>query len=140
MQYNRSGNDIVLRLDPGEEITSCVLAAAKKENVTCASVTAIGATNDFTVGVFDLNKKSYDLFRHNDGNYEIASLSGNLSALNGEPYQHLHMVCAGGDGRVAAGHLISAVISLTAEIMIHVIDMKAERVKNPEIGFNQLII
>ena len=140
MQYNRSGNDIVLRLDPGEEITACVLDLAKKENITCAEVSAIGATNDFTVGVFNLNKKSYDLFRHNDGNYEIASLTGSFSTMNGEPYQHLHMVCAGGDGTVAAGHLISAVISLTAEIMIRVIDMKAERVKNPEIGINQLIV
>lgn len=140
MLYNRSGNDIVLRLDPGEEVCASVLAVAKKENIPCASVSAIGATNDFTVGVFDLTKKSYDLFKYDDGNYEIASLTGSLSTMNGEPYQHLHMVCAGGKGQVAAGHLVSATISLTAEIMIHVIDMKAERVKNPDIGINQITV
>ena len=140
MLYNRSGNDIVLRLDPGEEVCESVLALAKKEGITCASVSAIGATDDFTVGVFDLEKKAYDLFKYNDANYEIASLTGSLSTLKNKPYQHLHIVCAGGKGQVAAGHLVSAVISLTAEIMIHVIDLKAERVKNEAIGINQITV
>ena len=136
MLYNRSGNDIVLRLDPGEEVCASVLAVAKKENIPCASVSAIGATNDFTVGVFDLNKKSYDLFKYDDGNYEIASLTGSLSTMNGEPYQHLHITLAGTDGTVRGGHLLSGVISLTAEIVVTILPGTLERKKNETLGIN----
>ena len=55
MEYRRFGNTIALRLDPGDEIVASVLAAAQKENVTLASVTGIGGTDDAEVGVFDMD-------------------------------------------------------------------------------------
>ena len=59
MEYRRFGQKMVIRLDPGEEILSTLREAAVKENVRLASVSAIGATDNFTVGVYDVQKQIY---------------------------------------------------------------------------------
>ena len=52
MEYRRFDDKIVARIDRGEEILEQVKELARRENITLASVTALGATNDFTVGVY----------------------------------------------------------------------------------------
>ena len=113
MEYNRFGDKLFLRLDKGDEIVDSVRAAATAENITAGSVSGIGATDDFTVGVFGLEKKAYDEFSFS-GNHEITSLVGNISFTDGKPYVHLHIICAGKGGNTVGGHLIKAVVSLTA--------------------------
>lgn len=60
MQYRRFGNTIVVRIDRGEEITEKIKEAALKENVRFASVQAIGATDEFEAGAYDLPQKKYN--------------------------------------------------------------------------------
>ena len=74
MEYRRFNNTIVARIDRGEEILEKIKAIALKENIKLASVSALGATNDFTVGVFKVEEKKYysNEFR---GNFEIVSLT-----------------------------------------------------------------
>lgn len=135
MEYKRFGNTIALRLDPGDEIVGQVIAVAQKENVTLASVTGIGGTDDVSVGVFDMEKKSYNRFDYT-GTHEITSLTGNVNTMNGEPYAHLHITCAGADGRVVGGHLLRCVISLTAEIFLQTVDGCADRRRREDLQIN----
>mgnify|MGYP000416546689 FL=1 len=53
MEYKRFGNTVVVRMDKGEEIVEQVKQVALKENIKLAQVSALGATNDFEVGLFD---------------------------------------------------------------------------------------
>lgn len=117
MEYRRFGNTVVLRLDRGDEIYSCVLETAKKENIRLGTVSGIGAAHDTTVGIFDIEKGAYDRVRIT-GNHEITSLTGNINTMNGEIYAHMHITLAGEMGQVRGGHLLNADISLTAEIFI----------------------
>lgn len=135
MEYKRYGDKIFLRLDKGDEIVDCVRLAAKWENITAGSVSGIGATDDFTVGVFDMDKKAYEEFSFS-GNHEITSLIGNLSYAGGEPYVHLHLTCAGKGGKTVGGHLLKAVVSLTAEIVIDVGNGEISRKRNESLGIN----
>ena len=58
MEYRRFGNTIVARIDRGEEILAAVREIAGAEHIQLASVSALGATNDFTVGVYNVDESS----------------------------------------------------------------------------------
>ena len=135
MEHKRYGNTVIVRMDPGEEILEQIALAAKEENVRLGSVSAIGAVNDFTVGLYDVAEKKYFPNRVT-GAYEIVSLLGNITRMNGEPYIHLHMAAADGTGRTVGGHLNRAVISVTCEMFITEIEGTVDREKDEKTGIN----
>ena len=135
MEYKRYGNTVVVRMDPGEEILEQMEIAAKAEHIQFAAVSAIGAVNDFTVGLYDVAEKKYFPNRFT-GAYEIVSLLGNISTMHGEYYAHLHMAAADGAGRTVGGHLNRAVISVTCEMFIMEKEGKLEREKDEKTGIN----
>ena len=57
MEYRKFDNVIVARIDKDEEILEQLMVIAIKENIKLASVQALGAINDFTVGVQDRRKE-----------------------------------------------------------------------------------
>ena len=52
MEYRKFDNIIIARIDKGEEILEQLKAIAITENIKLASINALGAINDFTVGVY----------------------------------------------------------------------------------------
>ena len=135
MDYRRFGKTIVMRIDRGEEVLTQLKAMALKENIQLASVRALGATNDFTVGVFKVEEKKY-YANHFTGDFEIVSLTGTISTMNGEYYAHLHMSAGDEQGRVFGGHLNEAIISATCEMVVEVIDGQVERAHDADVGLN----
>lgn len=135
MDYKRFGSTIIARLDKGEEILEQLEIISKKENINLASVSALGATNDITVGVFRTEEKKYyaNSFK---GDMEIVSLTGTVSTMNGQYYAHLHMSAGDTEGKVFGGHLNRAVISATCEMVITVIDGAVDREFNETVGLN----
>ena len=115
MEYRKFGSNIVARMDKGEEILMQIKELAQKEHIRLASVTALGATNDFTVGVYNVDEKKYHAneFR---GNFEIVSLTGTINTMDGEFYTHIHMSAGNDRGEVFGGHLNRAVVSATCEM------------------------
>lgn len=136
MEYKRFGNQIVARLDYGEDISEKVLELAEKENINLASVSGIGAVNDCTVGVFNTETKVYDENHLTGSNFEIAALGGTLTTMDGKHYQHLHIVCANSKCEAIGGHLINSKISLTCELVINVIEGKLDRKYSEKVGIN----
>lgn len=96
---------------------------------------ALGATNSFTVGVYDVAEKQY-YANSFSGSFEIVSLTGTINTMNGEFYTHLHMSAGNDRGEVFGGHLNRAVISATCEMVITVIDGRVDRFHSEEIGLN----
>lgn len=137
MDYRRFGNQIVARIDKGEEILAQVKAIAHSEKIALASVNALGAINDFTVGVFKTEEKEY-YSNSFQGSYEIVSLTGTINTMNGEFYTHLHMSAGNESGEVFGGHLNRAVVSATCEMVITVIDGVVDRSFDQEVGLNLL--
>ncbi len=135
MDYRRFGKTIVARIDRGEEVLAQLKNIALKEEIKLASVRALGATDDFTVGVFKVDEKKY-YANHFTGDFEIVSLTGTISTMNGEYYAHLHMSAGDEQGRVFGGHLNEAIISATCEMVIEVIDGQVDRLRDESVGLN----
>ncbi len=137
MDYRRFNDTIVLRIDRGEEIIEKVREVAEKEHIRLASIEALGATDDFTVGVYDVDAKRYDS-KTFTGPHEIVSLVGTVTEKDGAFYQHLHLSAGNANCEVFGGHLNRAVVSATCEMVIRVIDGTIDRRTDPEIGINLL--
>ena len=135
MEYRKFGNTIFARIDRGEEILEKLKEISVKENIKLAHVSALGATNDFTVGVFNVDEKKY-YANSFSGNFEIVSLTGTVTTMDGEFYAHLHMSVGNDKGEVFGGHLNRARISATCEMVITVTDGKVERKFNEDVVLN----
>ena len=83
MEYRRFGQDLILRIDKDEEILEQLQIAAEREKIRLASVDALGAVKEFTVGVFKPDEKRYyaNAFA---GYFEIVSLTGTVTTKEGQ--------------------------------------------------------
>lgn len=135
MDYRRFDNTIIARIDKGEELIEQMKEIALKEKIKLAFVNAIGAVDDFTVGVYQVAEKAY-ASNHFSGYFEIVSLQGTINTMDDEFYAHLHMSAGDEKGNVCGGHLNCARISATCEMIIRIIDGRADRTFSDEIGLN----
>lgn len=135
MEYRRFGSMIIARLDKGEEILEQLRAISLAEQVKLAQVSALGALDEFTAGVFDTGTKQFfpNTFH---GAYEIVSLTGTVTTMDGAYYSHLHMSAGDREGRVFGGHLSRARISATCEMVIQIIEGRVDRAFDRETGLN----
>lgn len=135
MEYRRFENTIVARIDKGEEILSEIKNIAETEKIKLANINALGATNDFVVGVFKTSEKKY-YSNEFKGDFEIVSLTGTINTMNDEFYSHIHFSAGNDKGEVFGGHLNKAVVSATCEMIINIIDGNVDRIHDEEIGLN----
>lgn len=135
MQYKKFGNKYYVRIDKGEEILSSLKAICYAEKINLAEVKALGAVNDFTVGLFDTREKKYHSNRFQIA-AEIVSLWGTVTTMNGEVYLHIHMSAGDSEGHVFGGHLNSAIVSATCEMIIEVSEGTVERKFSEDVGLN----
>lgn len=135
MEYRRMKDMIIARIDKGEEILEKVKELALTENIKLASVQALGAIGDFTVGVLKTEEKQYKA-NHFQGDFEIVSLTGTINTMNDEFYTHLHLSAGNEKGEVFGGHLNRAVVSATCEMIVQVIDGRVDRKFDEETGLN----
>lgn len=138
MEYRKFDQGYVLRLDPGEEVVACLTQLVEQEKIELGSVSALGAANDVTIGIFDTQKKQYQSQRY-QGQYEISALVGNVTRQEGRPYLHLHITIGNPvTGEVHAGHLTAATISATLELFLQVWKGQVGRKFSDTVGLNLL--
>ena len=136
MEYRKFPQGYVMRLDPGEEIVEQLTALADRENVRLGCVSALGAANDVTIGIFSTGEKQYHSRRY-QGDFEISALVGSVTRMEGKPYLHLHITIGNPvTGEVHAGHLTSCTISATLELFLQVWDGQVDRQFSDQVGLN----
>lgn len=136
MEYQKFNQHLVVRIDANESIIESLMRVARAEKISLASINGIGAVKSFTVGFFNPKTKVYQeqTFK---GYYEITSLIGNITTHNGEPYFHLHANFGNDNYQIVGGHLKEAIISVTCEIVIMLLEGNVGR-KMGEVGINIL--
>lgn len=140
MEYRKFDNTIYAKFKQGEEILEDLKEICEKENIRLASIQGLGACSKATLGVYDLPNKEYNSSEI-EGNLELVSLTGNVTRTDeGEVYLHCHAQFAKledvGTIKCYGGHLNSATISCTGEIVITVTNGFVGRVYNPQTGLN----
>ena len=131
MQYRKSGNTWTVRLDLGEDIIAQLKKLCEDEGIRLGRVEAIGATDRAVIGVYDLEKKEYYPEEINEF-MEITSLNGNITAMDGKPYIHLHATLADQRHAVHGGHVVEMRVGATCEMFITVPEGEISRLRTPE--------
>ncbi len=135
MEYSKKGHLIIARIDKGEEITSCIKKICEDEHLQTGVISGIGALGQVELGHFNSETKQYKT-KIFTGQFEIASLTGNISRMDGVPYLHLHAMVANDDFVTYGGHFSKGFVSATAEISIVTGSSDIGRVFDDEIGLN----
>lgn len=135
MEYKRIDNVYVIRLDVGDEIMASLTELCNKENIRSATVQGLGAVNDVTVGYYSLEEGRYFPKTFNQ-QFEMIALNGNITRKDDIPYLHLHIALSDENYSFFGGHLNNAVISVTAEIYVTVLNGEVNRRVNPKTNLN----
>jgi uncharacterized protein len=124
----------VLILDQGEEAFKAITEFANKNDISGASVAALGAFKEAKVGWFDIEAKRYKPIPVNQ-QCEVLSLLGDIAqGDDGKASLHLHAVLGLSDGSVRGGHLLEGTVRPTLEVTIVETAAHLRRKKHPELG------
>jgi predicted DNA-binding protein with PD1-like motif len=114
----RGQKTFALVFDTGDEIMAGLTGFAKANDLAAASLTAIGAFSDATLGYFDMERKEYKKIPV-DEQVEVLSLVGDIAPKeDGEPQVHAHVVVGKSDGTAGGGHLLEAHVRPTLEVVL----------------------
>lgn len=134
-EFNKFNHKYFIRINKGEEIVSAIKDFCKDNNIKLGTIQGIGAISSATFGFFNPGTKEYQE-KTFDEPMEITSLLGNITTKDGETYLHIHMNAAGSDYSTKGGHLVKAIVSLTAEIIVRESRGKIERTFDENTGLN----
>lgn len=122
-----------LILDRGDEAVAELERFAAAEGLAASRLTAIGAFERVTLGYFDWERKDY-LRIPVDEQVEVLSLVGDIALLDGRPKLHAHVVLGLRDGSTRGGHLLSAAVRPTLEVVLTDSPAHLWRVYDPASG------
>ncbi|WP_337181884.1 PPC domain-containing DNA-binding protein [Shinella sp.] len=108
----------ILVLEEGDEAFRCITGFARSEDVTSASITAIGAFRAATIAFFDFETRSYGKIPV-EVQSEVLSMIGDVAVDDdGEASLHLHVVLGFSDGSTKGGHFLEGHVRPTLEVML----------------------
>lgn len=121
MEWTRSGDDVFLRLDPGEEIHASLQTLADDIGFDAAAITSgIGRTRNSTYGYMDDDHHYHR--RTITGGSELVTLQGNLARReNGDAFTHLHATFSDDDLTPHAGHMFEATVHVVVELHLRLL-------------------
>lgn len=126
-----------LAFEKGDNVIETLSAFARDRGIGAAHFTAIGAFRDATLAYFDWSTKEYEEISV-DEQVEVASLTGNIATVDGEPAIHVHCVLGRSDGSTVAGHLVEARVRPTLELFLVVGPGSLEKHADHETGLDLL--
>ena len=125
---------IVVVFDPGDEVLPGLKSVAAERSLTAASLTAVGAVEEATLGWYDLGAQQYREIPIKE-QAEVLSLVGDIArAPDGGPAVHAHGVLGLRDGSTRGGHLLHAKIRPTLEVVLRESPGRLQKTYRPEFG------
>ena len=135
VESKKISNKYFIRIDRGEEIVSNLTEFCIARSIKLGRISAIGAVNKATIGIFDPLKKEYNSVEFK-GIYEILSIMGNITSNRNQPYLHMHITISDSNYNAFGGHLNKAIVSATCEVIIEEFEGKLDRYYDEKTGLN----
>jgi predicted DNA-binding protein with PD1-like motif len=123
-----------LIFETGDEILSSLKSFAVAEGLSGSSFKAIGALSHVKLGWFSWKTKSYETSVNFDEQVELLSLVGDIALKDAEPQIHAHLVVGRSDGTAHGGHLMSATVRPTCELILTESPQHLRKQIDPESG------
>jgi uncharacterized protein len=133
--FRKFGNRYVVRIDKGEEIVGCLKVFCAQSGILSGWVSGIGAVDGAEVARFVAETKQY-VTKKLEGEHEITALNGNIAVLDGKAFLHLHISLTDTAFRGFGGHLLSAAVSGTCEVVVELLEGNLARAFDAEAGLN----
>jgi predicted DNA-binding protein with PD1-like motif len=102
----------------GEKLVATLTREVSQLGIQGGLVSGLGALINVELGYYHLEEKNYHRKTFSEMDYELISLTGNISLKDGSPYIHVHAALGDNQFRVFGGHLFEAEVAVTAEISI----------------------
>jgi hypothetical protein len=123
----------VIVLETGDEVMKVLTDFAIERHLQGSHFTAIGACSDACVAYFDWQSKRYTPIDISE-QVEVVSLIGDITIDNDQPKIHAHIVLAKSDASAHGGHLMSAHVRPTLEVILTESPRHLRRRMDPQSG------
>jgi predicted DNA-binding protein with PD1-like motif len=123
----------LLVFDKGEEVMGGLLGFVKDQGLVGGHLSAIGAVSNAALAFFDRATKDYQVIPV-ARQAEVVALTGNVALVEGEPFLHAHAVLGLPEGSTRGGHLLSAHVWPTLEVVLTGWPRPVRRARDPETG------
>ena len=130
---SREGKTHALIFQTGDEAMAGLAAFARSQGLKAAHFTAIGAFSEAVLGFFSWEKKDYQKIPVEE-QVEVLALVGDIALQDGKPKVHAHVVLGRADGSTRGGHLLSARVRPTLEVILIESPAHLRRTVDPESG------
>lgn len=120
----------------GEDPVAGLTRFAEQENLSASSFTAIGAFSEAMLGYFDWEKKDYERIPVRE-QVEVLALVGDIAVqAENKKKVHAHVVLGRRDGSACGGHLLSAKVRPTLEVILTESPSYLQRFHDPKSGLS----
>tara|TARA_B110000116_G_C16366786_1_gene372296 strand:+ start:120 stop:548 length:429 start_codon:yes stop_codon:yes gene_type:complete len=133
MKYRLEGNKVLVVLSKGDEIFKSLYKVVEELNIKFSWINGIGAADKITLGSYPSSLKKY-IKKDFDNEFELASIMGNITIKEDAPFIHIHATISDEECNAFAGHLFSATITVTCEIILNISDKPIYRKECNEVG------
>lgn len=118
MIVHHSDDKTLIVVPRGQKLIATLTREISELKLKGGVISGLGALIDVELGYYHLEEKDYLRKTFSEMDYELISLTGNISLKDGSPYVHVHAALGDDQFRVFGGHLFEANVAVTAEVSI----------------------
>src|SRR5438445_578670 len=116
-----------------QRLIATLTSFARRERIGAAHFTAIGAFSEVMLGYFDRERREYSRIPVRE-QVEVLTLAGDIALEKGDPKVHAHVVVGKADGSAHGGHVLSARVWPTLELVLTESPRALAKRSDPETG------
>ena len=133
MKYRLENKKVLVVLEKGEEIFESLYEIIEKLDIKFGWINGIGAASNIILGAYPSSTKEY-IKKKFKGEFELASIMGNITTKEDNPFIHIHATISDEECNAFAGHLFTATVSVTCEIILNISNKSIVRKECNEVG------